>query len=535
MCAYWGRMLKDIRKDRGFSQKNVCEGLCSLSQLTRIEKGELEPKKWLSDALMERLGIDPLLFGCIYSNSDEALHLNKLECLKAESGSIEETCPTDTQFNRLIEAFSFDLNTVTVDGMTELLKLTHPVFSFDEIENYLYTKEEVVILLIAIGHMFNSGRAALAEDYTGRLVLTLESQFMGSYSNIFQFSCAVLLDYLKIFNVKNAGWIADKLYESMHKSGRLYGFESANDYKNLYEEDSEFDRAVKAVYSQSCEEDCLWRLGTVDYMKQILTPRFIGYSEGAYLKSIRNQNCLTQDGMRSFGLTPRTVNRIENKKSDFQPKNYMELCETLGFEKTRFIPYIVTDSYSACTLYISLRNALESKDFVHAKALFASLRNKLDLSIRINKRRVAFINALIMLGETPEAAGDMLEIISKFILRRDSMGKHHLKIAESIDPEEYITYIGCLINENKFLDAEKLLENMIENSKDIAKIELASKEMLCKYYFQLIYVKNALGKNEEAKELYSKIYKKAIATDNLSLIKTSQETVKMLLKTRGTA
>ena len=53
-----GRVLYDTRKELGFSQDEVCYGLCSKSFFSRIEKGETEPDYLLVEALFTRMGVD---------------------------------------------------------------------------------------------------------------------------------------------------------------------------------------------------------------------------------------------------------------------------------------------------------------------------------------------------------------------------------------------------------------------------------------------------------------------------------------------
>ncbi|MGN0482446.1 MAG: helix-turn-helix domain-containing protein [Lachnospiraceae bacterium] len=54
-----GTILHDMREKKHISAKKLSNGLCSASMLSRIEKGERKPDKFLFNALIERMGESP--------------------------------------------------------------------------------------------------------------------------------------------------------------------------------------------------------------------------------------------------------------------------------------------------------------------------------------------------------------------------------------------------------------------------------------------------------------------------------------------
>ena len=52
-----GDMIYENRVVRGYSQEELCFGICSTSSLSRIENNLQVPGKKLFDALMQRLGV----------------------------------------------------------------------------------------------------------------------------------------------------------------------------------------------------------------------------------------------------------------------------------------------------------------------------------------------------------------------------------------------------------------------------------------------------------------------------------------------
>ncbi|MDO4293901.1 MAG: hypothetical protein Q4C65_11820 [Eubacteriales bacterium] len=66
----FGNLLKETRTYRGISKVRLCRGLCSAAALVRYEKEERMPDKFLADALLQRLGLNPCRFEFIASNRD---------------------------------------------------------------------------------------------------------------------------------------------------------------------------------------------------------------------------------------------------------------------------------------------------------------------------------------------------------------------------------------------------------------------------------------------------------------------------------
>lgn len=53
-----GQEIKTLRKNRGFSQKELSEGICSQAQISKIEKGDVYPLATTLYELSARLGVD---------------------------------------------------------------------------------------------------------------------------------------------------------------------------------------------------------------------------------------------------------------------------------------------------------------------------------------------------------------------------------------------------------------------------------------------------------------------------------------------
>jgi transcriptional regulator with XRE-family HTH domain len=52
-------VIKELRKIKGLTQDELCEGICSISELSRIERGLRRPAWFTFEKLLQRLGEDP--------------------------------------------------------------------------------------------------------------------------------------------------------------------------------------------------------------------------------------------------------------------------------------------------------------------------------------------------------------------------------------------------------------------------------------------------------------------------------------------
>lgn len=54
-----GEMLENMRTDKNISKVQLCEGICTITALTRYEQDVRVPDKFVIDCLLERLGKNP--------------------------------------------------------------------------------------------------------------------------------------------------------------------------------------------------------------------------------------------------------------------------------------------------------------------------------------------------------------------------------------------------------------------------------------------------------------------------------------------
>jgi transcriptional regulator with XRE-family HTH domain len=52
-------LIKSLRKAKGLTQHELCEGICSQDELSRIERNKHRPTWYVFERIMQKLGEDP--------------------------------------------------------------------------------------------------------------------------------------------------------------------------------------------------------------------------------------------------------------------------------------------------------------------------------------------------------------------------------------------------------------------------------------------------------------------------------------------
>ncbi len=160
ICA----ILKEYRKRAGLSQAALCEGLCELPTMNKIENGKQNPNKKLLDALIERLQI-PLALNIAISKieferaiieKEISSKLSHNDCdindlLRQYKSVSSEMNKFELQFYLYSHAV-FIYNTeknykVALDELNKSIKITFPNYTNEaNFDNHIFTSLEFLIL-----------------------------------------------------------------------------------------------------------------------------------------------------------------------------------------------------------------------------------------------------------------------------------------------------------------------------------------------------------------------------------------------------
>ncbi|HDR8376610.1 TPA: helix-turn-helix transcriptional regulator, partial [Bacillus cereus] len=97
-----GITIKELRIKKNISQSELCHGICSQSQISKIEKGVIYPSSILLYQLSERLGIDPNNIFALTQNK-KLKYIENVKCVMKD-------CIRQHQYKELYEIVTKEKN-----------------------------------------------------------------------------------------------------------------------------------------------------------------------------------------------------------------------------------------------------------------------------------------------------------------------------------------------------------------------------------------------------------------------------------------
>ena len=184
--AFLGEYIKQRRLDLGLTQEQLCDGICEPMTLSRLENGKQTPSRNRINALLQRLGLPDDRYFALLSKNElemEALQKEIVACNVTEK--VPEGFEKLAQFEKLADpddqiAQQYVLSSKVLLGrlggrytpkeqielLMQAIQLTVPRFSIDDIEKFLYTRDEITIInQIGIAYSDDGQNKKAAEIY----------------------------------------------------------------------------------------------------------------------------------------------------------------------------------------------------------------------------------------------------------------------------------------------------------------------------------------------------------------------------------
>lgn len=163
---FLGDYIKQKRLDLGLTQEQLCEGICEPMTLSRLENGKQTPGRNRINALLQRMGLpDDRYFALLSKNELEMEALQKEIVACNVTDQVAEGFEKLAQFEALAApddqiAQQFILSSKVllgrldgrympreqIDMLMQAIRLTVPRFDLENIESFLYTKDEITII-----------------------------------------------------------------------------------------------------------------------------------------------------------------------------------------------------------------------------------------------------------------------------------------------------------------------------------------------------------------------------------------------------
>ena len=390
-----GRFIGQLRNHEGISLNQLAQGLCTVSYLNKVENGEREINKQLTDALFQRLGKPVELFERIL-DWDEfqqwmhrqriISHLNSgnIEQVRECAGTYRKTASgvLDQQFLEIVE-----INCLALAGASyrellpfveNTLRITQPTFGTVPIDSLFLSQNEGRLLFAHLQLREEmEGLQSVAEDYRALLRYFKQSRYE-SRERVY------LLPYVALRVIESdyreghfstALSLCQDTIEELTKERRLYGYDSLLAWKQkLFDALGCVDKTPERLLVQleiilsyapkpiklliPCEER-----GNVYCLNQVIRDR-------------RKLLGISQEELSDGICAPHTLSRIENNGGRVQRKNRRALLQKVNMSGERYDYEVVTDSYEDYLLRSELDRAVLKKDWCTTKELLYILKTR---------------------------------------------------------------------------------------------------------------------------------------------------------------
>ena len=391
-----GRFIGQLRVHEGITLSQLSHGLCSVPFLNRIENGEREIGKQMTDAFFQRLGKPVELFERILDwdefqrwNKRQKIisHLNKGDISSARIGIAEYSKDglsgvLDQQFLQIVElnccALAGATSTELLSMVDAALKLTQPAFDVVPVDAMLLSQNEGWLFFshLKLREKIES-YSSVAEDYRALLRYFKQSRYE-SRERVY------LLPYIALHVIENdykSGYyrsaldLCESTIAELTNAKRLFAFDQLLAWKQrLFDATGNPDHTPMKLLAH-LNNIKTGALESVD----LLVPCSEGghvYCLNQVIRDRRKLLGISQEELSADVCSPHTLSRIENQGGKLHRKNRKMLLQRVNMSGERYDYEIVTDSYEAYLLRSELDRATTAKDWGRVQTLFTTLKQK---------------------------------------------------------------------------------------------------------------------------------------------------------------
>lgn len=351
-----GRMIYTLRLKNGISQEELCQGLCSVAVLSRLELGERRPDILVFNGLIERLGRNPAILNTIMTleefeyfvkrrNVEISMNLGEYERAKAELLALEEEVKGEAlrrqDINRLhgILALLEEDYEEAEEYLKKAVLETRPEFYKEEFgeSDRLWLSETEMNLALLYAYAgerlgIETGRLLLyLKNYAGQKVTDEEvknqrlSQIMYLIARQKKreekweecyLSCEAVIEA----EVKNGAF--SMLPQALRTEMLCLEQGASPENGELRKKEYEAVEKMLDTYGDSGKKEALFFLAGRESQEKHLIDEVISQA--------RERKELTQEELSEDICTPETLSRIETGKRNPTVKNFHALMKKLG-------------------------------------------------------------------------------------------------------------------------------------------------------------------------------------------------------------
>ena len=424
----FSKFLKRVRKEENVYLEQLAEGLMTVSQLARIEKGQRPIPKNMRDRLLGRLGVASDLYENLLNIEDHAAweHQRNILCAierqetrKAQEliAAYEKEAPIHDKIKQqfclmmraeVLKQQGADPQEIA-DCYEAAVKHTIPDVENLCLKKKLLSIQEINMVLEYEWYHKNEGFVEKCRD----LKTFVEKSVYDDLSKVKVYPKIVYYYLQEIFPVQGKQipevlgenlQICNAAIEMLRDTGRAFFLLELLEMKikilECMKQNPEEIEELPPEYHETMElADLLKRLsveyGVPAYMQDctyLYQQRWVFYI-GDVLRIRREMYGLTQKELCQGICSVRTLRRAEKKETNMQRETLGTLLRKLGISKEFQRARLVTNDREVLRLKQEIFNSRNNRDFVGCRELLGQLQEKISLDIPENRQYVIELKA----------------------------------------------------------------------------------------------------------------------------------------------
>ena len=439
MDTNFNSILKSFRIEKSITQKKLCNGLCSISMLSHIEKGDRIPDYALHMRLYKRLGLGSGRLIHFLSPSEYELWSLKKELIRKIC--FEESMDNSALLDRLSDAipsgdvislqFIHDLKGQKFiqeknykDAFAEYEKaisLTMEGINEDNLSEYAIAPLEYYYLLMRIkcqSHLSSAGDRKISHAYR-KILANIEGSTM-DLSTLAEIFPLAVMEYINFqmkdedFNPASVLSLIERTINLLQESSRTYFLSelmeiSIQIYKSSPQKSALLEKAETILSAQNiiCSAAGIENTRT-------LSPFYFYADENCQnisdvIKERRVLMKITQDKLSDGICSAKTLRRIEQGAVIGHNFNLSLLLERMNIFDCNQYDDCISDDWNILSLSHKLRSALHNNDSYLQKEIFYELRDSIDNNHLMNKQTLSRSYAMIQLNDGTITAKECID------------------------------------------------------------------------------------------------------------------------------
>ncbi len=525
------KFLKRVRREEKIYLEQLAEGLMTVSQLARIEKGQRPIPKNMRDRLLGRLGISSDLYENLLNIEDYAAWVHQRNILyaierrdtlgaQALIDAYEKEAPV---YDRIKQQFCLVMRAEVLrqqgadPGRTaacydEAVRCTVPDIEHLCLEKKLLCIQEIDMILEY--EFYHKG-----EDFAEKcrdLMTFVENAVYDDLSKVKVYP-KIAFYYLREVSSKQDGWskenwneglkVCNRAVEMLRDAGRAFFLLELLEIKSKILECMKTkteDEKLQAEYEECTELTALLKKLSAEcdvpaYMQDctyLYQQRWVFYI-GDVLRIRREMYGLTQKELSKGICSVRTLRRAEKKEANMQHALVSALLRKLGLSKEFQRARIVTNDREVLRLRDEILLARNNRDTKRCRELLKEIREKVSNTIPENQQYLIELEASLDWKEGK---------ISKeeFVAREDKALQCTLAAKDFFHVDEiYLTEMEMMCIRKKMhgiedFEKRKYINFLLHYFEECGK-RCKLSDCVSMYEFMMIYVVNELGNMGEYK------------------------------------